>query len=873
MTALFAASLKRFYKDKVFCRRTSFTAVLGLSMSLASSVPCLAAPPQLKISGNQILAASTGCKIRLAGVDYSGLEYSPTGEGPGANVVAGIAEAITVWHANIVRLPLNQDFWFGVKNSKGSPSSAAAYQTIVQNVVNFCSSNNVYVDLDLHWSGTATTASNPPSGAGWGTAVAQTAMPDANSVTFWQSVANVYGNNPAVLFDLFNEPYPSTWAQAVTGGGGSPGLQGLLTAIRNAGANNIVIAGGIGYSYDLTGVANRPLTDTASGNGVLYAAHIYPNKGTNTPTGWDQNVGPAVKANYAVVIEEFGPDPNTCPPTSASVTFDPALITWLNGTNGENYVFSALGWNFGINDCPQMLSSWTNFSTNPHGAAVSTWLANVAMTPTPNCSGGSTSTFTPTFTSTTTKTFTSTATNTATNTFTPTNTSTKTFTLVNTPTSTSTSTNTYTPTNTATKTFTPVNTSTFTFTSTSTNTAFSTNTKTSTPVNTPTSTSTNTLTSTYTRTFTQVNTPTPTFTCTNTFTQVNTATSTWTPVLTNTPTYTLVNTSTPTFTSTKTSTPTNSFTFTFTNTYTQVNTSTDTWTPLFTNTPTFTLVNTATDTKTFTPVNNSTATNTSTWTAGWTNTSTFTSVNTATSTNTPIFSNTPSNTPSVTLSPTPTFTFTPVWTATDTRTPTNTFTATWTHTSTLTSTPTTTLTDSFTPTATFSPTPTFTATDSMTATSTATDTFTATGTYTPTKTFTPTYTWTFTHTFTPTDTFTHTNTPTQTFTPTQTYTPTSTYTQAPTPVTGHIGIYPNPAPGETVYILPPYYPGDSNVRIEIFTLGFRKVIDMTVDAVPTGTAITVRLVDRTGKPLANGLYYVIVFTDSSRTIGKLLVLK
>jgi len=446
---------------------------------------------------------------------------------------------------------------------------------------------------------------------------------------------------------------------------------------------------------------------------------------------------------------------------------------------------------------------------------------------------------------------------------TPTLTFTPTFSNSPTKTFTGTPTNTFTPTNSSTKTFTPVNTSTFTFTSTSTNTASSTNTKTSTPVNTPTFTSTNTPTNTYTRTFTQVNTPTPTFTSTNTFTQVNTATSSWTPVWTNT--------------ATKTSTPT----AVFTNTFTQVNTATDTWTPLFTNTPTFTLVNTATytwtgtstATKTFTPVNTPTSTATSTWTAVWTNTSTFTSVNTATSTNTPIFSNTPSNTPTVTLSPTPTFTFTPVWTATDTRTPTNTFSPTWTHTSTLTSTPTATLTDSFTPTATFSPTPTFTATDSMTATSTATDTSTATGTYTSTKTFTPTFTWTFTHTFTPTDTFTHTNTPTQTFTPTQTYTPTSTYTQAPTPVTGHIGIYPNPAPAETVYILPPYYSGVSNVRIEIFTLGFRKVIDLTMDSVPTGMAITVRLVNRFGNPLANGLYYVVVTTRNGRTTGKLLVIK
>jgi len=384
---------------------------------------------------------------------------------------------------------------------------------------------------------------------------------------------------------------------------------------------------------------------------------------------------------------------------------------------------------------------------------------------------------------------------------------------------------TFTSTPTSTDTPTPTNTNTPTITFTKTFTAMNTPSSTPTSTNTRTSTATNTFTNTFTHTFTQVNTPTPTLT--NTFTQVNTPTSTLTPVWTNTPTFTLVNTSTPTFTNT--------------NTFTYVNTATDTWTPVFTNTPTFTLVNTttstwtgtSTDTKTFTPVNTPTATPTHTWTAVWSDTVTFTA------TNTPLFTKTPSSTPAVAFSPTSTNTFTSVWTATATRTPTETFTSTWTRTVTL------------TPTSTFSLVPTFTATDSMTATTTNT----------------------FTDTITPTQTPTNTNTLTQTFTPTQTYTPTPTHTQAPTPLPGHVGIYPNPAPGETVTILPPYYSDFSNVRVEVFTLGFRKVIDQTVDSIQTGTPIAVRLVGRFGNPLANGLYYVVVTTTAGRTIGKLLVIK
>ena len=171
-----------------------------------------ATSPQLKISGNQIVNASSGCTVRLKGVDFSGMEYSPTGDGgtgrPTTTVdgvvmtdyVAIITEAVGVWHANCVRFPMNQDYWFGCTNPKGTPNQMA-YRDEIQAVVNYCSTNNVYIDMDLHWSGTSG-VTMAPCGTGWGTATGQEPMPDMNAVTFWSSVANTYANNPAVMFDL-----------------------------------------------------------------------------------------------------------------------------------------------------------------------------------------------------------------------------------------------------------------------------------------------------------------------------------------------------------------------------------------------------------------------------------------------------------------------------------------------------------------------------------------------------------------------------------------------------------------------------------------------------------------------------------------------
>lgn len=88
-----------------------------------------------------------------------------------------------------------------------------------------------------------------------------------------------------------------------------------------------------------------------------------------------------------------------------------------------------------------------------------------------------------------------------------------------------------------------------------------------------------------------------------------------------------------------------------------------------------------------------------------------------------------------------------------------------------------------------------------------------------------------------------------------------------------MGIYPNPVTGPTVQILPPPYVGIQTVRVEIYTLAFRKVQDHSYGPMPSGTPIPIQLTGPSGNPLANGVYYVVVTTSSGRAVGKLLVLR
>jgi hypothetical protein len=64
------------------------------------------------------------------------------------------------------------------------------------------------------------------------------------------------------------------------------------------------------------------------------------------------------------------------------------------------------------------------------------------------------------------------------------------------------------------------------------------------------------------------------------------------------------------------------------------------------------------------------------------------------------------------------------------------------------------------------------------------------------------------------------------------------------------------------------------VRISLYTTAFRKVNAVDWGHLPAGTFnIPLSLTDRSGHPLANGLYYVVVQLNGQRSIYKLLVIR
>jgi hypothetical protein len=270
--------------------------------SLAQSQVRPTKPLALKVVGTQLVDEADK-PVRLRGVNAASLEWTSDGED---HILETVNTAIVDWRANTIRLPLSQDRWFG--KAPEQTDKGKNYRILVRRIVDMVASQSCYIILDLHWS----------NAGDWGKNIGQHNMPDENSVSFWNDVALAYQNHPAVLFGLYNEPHNVGWDIWLGGGQVTEratrktpvrtykavGMQTLLDAVRSTGAKNVVIVGGLDWSYDFSGILKGARLADPDGNGVLYDNHAYPFKGDNVER-WVAKMEVASKA-LPIIIGEFG---------------------------------------------------------------------------------------------------------------------------------------------------------------------------------------------------------------------------------------------------------------------------------------------------------------------------------------------------------------------------------------------------------------------------------------------------------------------------------------------------------------------------------------------------------------------------------------
>lgn len=246
--------------------------------------------PALITVGNRILRADEMRPIVLRGINGSGLEYSePDANGflSAAQITQDeIREMIRGWNCNVLRLPFNQDWCL---NGRGS-HSAEAYLSSLDQVIAWAAELGAYTILDLQWLDADTaygTTENPAQGR---TINRVPPAPDEKTITLWQTLAARYKDEPAVLFDLLNEPHDvladDPHPLKLIRSDGSVALSDetrftarmwsnwaslLTSAIREIKPEGIIMVGGIDWAFDLSAVhVDAP--------NIVYSTHIYSNR-------------------------------------------------------------------------------------------------------------------------------------------------------------------------------------------------------------------------------------------------------------------------------------------------------------------------------------------------------------------------------------------------------------------------------------------------------------------------------------------------------------------------------------------------------------------------------------------------------------------
>jgi len=308
-------------------------------------------PKEIRVSGNRLVDPE-GREVWLQGVHVVSMEWNPRGE----SVLNSIRVAIDDWKANVIRLSVKPDYWFG------TGSDPAAYQALIEAAVTMTANRGAYLLIDNHTY----------------------RAPRQSDIRFWTEVATKYKNHPAVLFDLMNEPHTISWEIWRNGGFvderktkadednflapeekekakmgyQSPGMQKLVEVVRATGAKNIIVAGGLDWAYDLSGILKGYALEDKTGNGIMYSAHIYPWK-----SDWQGKVLD-IAAVHPIFVGEVGANNKKMNWLPLERQEDPA--TWVPDMIGliQKYRLNWSAFSFHPAASPVLLSDW-KYTPNP----------------------------------------------------------------------------------------------------------------------------------------------------------------------------------------------------------------------------------------------------------------------------------------------------------------------------------------------------------------------------------------------------------------------------------------------------------------------------------------------------------------------------
>ena len=306
----------------------------GLAMAALPGpvTAALAASQRLEIAGNALLAG--GKPIRLLGVAVGDPLFVRA-----KRSIDDFRVIANDWRANVVRISLHPSQW---RNDR-----EASLIGLTRDIT-AARANGLWVILDWHAIGAPDGWYDKP-GEDWGLPEDVYKSSTATALEFWTEMAKIFGADPGVVFELWNEPTVDPRVDESTGNFWAqlkPAWLKMIAAIRKH-SEVIVLASGARFAHDLQQVKSNLIDDPRT----AYAWHCYPNEDKGKAGRWHSSLDGLPKIKPVFVTEwgfcnSCGADLEATAASFGQVFMDSVL---------EPYRLHSTAWCYSPGASPQML--------------------------------------------------------------------------------------------------------------------------------------------------------------------------------------------------------------------------------------------------------------------------------------------------------------------------------------------------------------------------------------------------------------------------------------------------------------------------------------------------------------------------------------
>ncbi len=220
-----------------------------------------------------------GCIVDLRGFNTSGTEY-----GDGVSGFPGLTPQRLTWFnslfkMNYIRLNLNVGWW---NSDVYVPNAQMDYRAWIQQLIAWAEQNGDYILLNR-----TNEYQIPPCGGSITYCPAQAEPSDIDdtypqqqfdaghlldqTLAFWTSIASLYQNDPAILYDDWNELHDinaTSWLAVQTT---------LITTIRSINPRSLIVLGSNDWNNTMNPLTDGEVPDLSYPN-LVYDWHIYDGK-------------------------------------------------------------------------------------------------------------------------------------------------------------------------------------------------------------------------------------------------------------------------------------------------------------------------------------------------------------------------------------------------------------------------------------------------------------------------------------------------------------------------------------------------------------------------------------------------------------------